>query len=372
MEVVDVCGALNDAERRVYPKIAKKGKLDSMLQWRLQSKSTSVKNLHKLKTSSKSNKRSIFFLPGHELRHLARQFGQGYVDGFDHRGCHPGRSTKSTSWIYPSARPLFKTCWFFRTNCLQSLSAAALQLRILWASVRWEEMADIEDGQPIQTTLIDHRHVGRVSERTQYFERRVAVPLGASADANEVSQSRTRRFTEEPKLSSPIVTEEWVDEDQLDLCLIRRYHERMERESTASSSASSSIGSRPTSHQEPEKPATTEELKPNVQHDSNVHQTTAPTTDLPSSSRENETFESATVAFSGLIAPVTTVTTAVKMEPLDPFPNLKVRSLHQINNKSRPLLKLRSRYAVVPDTEKQPNPQNRKGRSSRPPRQLSR
>ena len=188
-------------------------------------------------------------------------------------------------------------------------------------------MADIEDGQPIQTTLIDHRHVGRFSERTQYFERRVAVPLGASADANEVSQSRTRRFTEEPKLSSPIVTEEWVDEDQLDLCLIRRYHERMERESAASSSASSSIGSRPTSHQEPEKPATTEELKPNVQHDSNVHQTTAPTTDLPSSSRENETFESATVATSELISPVTTVTTAVKMEPLDPFPNLKVRSL---------------------------------------------
>ena len=183
-------------------------------------------------------------------------------------------------------------------------------------------MADIEDGQPIQTTLIDHRHVGRFSERTQYFERRVAVPLGASADANEVSQSRTRRFTEEPKLSSPIVTEEWVDEDQLDLCLIRRYHERIKRESTASSSASSSIGSRPTSRQEPEKPATTEELKPNVQHDSNVHQTTAPTTDLPSSSRENETVETATVATSELISPVTTVTTAVKMEPLDPFPDL--------------------------------------------------
>ena len=375
MEVVDVCEAMNDVDRRVYPKIAKKGKLDSMLDRRLESKTTSVNNLHKPKTSSKSNKRTIFVLPGHELRHLARRFGQGYVDGFDHRGCHPGRSTKSTSWIYPSARPLFKTCWFFRSNCLQSLSAAALQLRILWASIRWEEMAAIEDEQHVQTNIIDHRHVGRFSERIQYFERRVVVPLdGAPANASKVdrSQSRTRRFTEEPKLSSPIVTEEWVDEDQLDLCLIRRYHERMERESTASSSASSSIGSRPTSHQEPEKPATTEELKPNVQHDSNVHQTTAPTTDLPSSSRENETVETATVASSELISPVTTVTTAVKMEPLDPFPNLKVRSLHQINNKSRPLLKLRSRYAVVPDTEKQPNPQNRKGRSSRPPRQLSR
>ena len=87
---------------------------------------------------------------------------------------------------------------------------------------------------------------------------------------------------EEPKLSSPIVTEEWVDEDQLDLCLIRRYHERIERESTASSLASSSIESRPTPGQEPVKPATTDELKPNAQHESSVHQTTARPLPAPS------------------------------------------------------------------------------------------
>ena len=197
MEVVDVCGAMNDVDRRIYPKIAKKGNLDSMLQWRLQSKSTSVKNLHKVdkpKTSSKSKKRTIFVLPGHELRHLARRFGQGFVDGFDHRGCHPGRSTKSTSWVYPSARPLFKTCWFFRTSCLQSLSAAALQLRILWASVRWEEMAAIED-EHVQTTVIHHHHVGRFSERVQYFERRVVVPLGAPANANEATPANATAVT---------------------------------------------------------------------------------------------------------------------------------------------------------------------------------
>lgn len=33
MEVVDVCAAMNDTDRRVYPKIAKKAKLDSLLQW---------------------------------------------------------------------------------------------------------------------------------------------------------------------------------------------------------------------------------------------------------------------------------------------------------------------------------------------------
>ena len=324
-----------------------------MLQWRLQSKSTSVKNVHKPKTSSKSKKRSIFFLPGHELRHLARQFGQGFVDGFDHRGCHPGRSTKSTSWVYPSARPLFKTCWFFRASCLQSLSAAALQLRILWASVRWEEMAAIED-EHVQTTVIHHHHVGRFSERVQYFERRVVVPLdGAPANASKVdrSQSRTRRFTEEPKLSSPIVTEEWVDEDQLDLCLIRRYHERIEIEAAASS-----IESRPTPGQEPAKPATKDELKPNAQHKSNVHQTTAPTMDLPSSSRENETVES--TATSQLVAPVTSATAAtpaaVKMEPLDPFPDLKVRSLQ--SEQQLPEIPTESKFSLQPNREKDGDP----------------
>ena len=63
----------------IQNRIPKKGKLDSMLQWRLESKSPSLKNLYKvdkLLTSSNSRKRIIFLLPGHELRHLARQFGQ--------------------------------------------------------------------------------------------------------------------------------------------------------------------------------------------------------------------------------------------------------------------------------------------------------
>ena len=106
----------------------------------------------------------------------------------------------------------------------------------------------MEDGQHIRTTnteivateILRHLHVGRYSGVIQYFERRVVIPLDVPANASQVepSQSRTRRnlFAEEPKLSPPIVTEEWVDEDQVDLCLIRHYHERIEREVAASSS----------------------------------------------------------------------------------------------------------------------------------------
>jgi hypothetical protein len=47
MEVVDVCAAMNDTDRRVYPKIAKKAKLDSLLDWRLKLKTAEEKNLLK-------------------------------------------------------------------------------------------------------------------------------------------------------------------------------------------------------------------------------------------------------------------------------------------------------------------------------------
>jgi len=43
-------------------------------------------------------------------------------------------------WPYPCSRPLFKTCWLYRTVNLRSLAAAALQLRIMWACLRWDDM----------------------------------------------------------------------------------------------------------------------------------------------------------------------------------------------------------------------------------------
>lgn len=377
MEVVDVCAAMNDTDRRVYPKIAKKGKLDSMLDWRLKLKTAEEKNLLKVDSvlpikvekqevndmptltlkemetrlenlrshrrifpqcysytcggdkcysptcraieplsaaiikekeeeekrkaalvkkrvysnestagplslkrlltedeartkkkrvpvkypmmstyMTKSKKRTIFVLPDHELRHLARRHGQGYVQGFHH-----GSKNNSTAWIYPSARPLFKTCWFFRTNGLQSLSAAALQLRILWACLRWDDMAakagnmgmadgknqTTTDTEIVTTDILKHRHVGRFLERTQYFQRRVVIPLDVPKTVREVTPSRSglrkRKMVEAPKLSQPIVTEEWVDEDRLDLWVIKHYHERIEKAAAAAAAGTTTPGS---------------------------------------------------------------------------------------------------------------------------------
>ena len=201
MELVDVSTALLDPNRRVYSKMGKEAKLDSLLGWRLALKEAEEKNQLKFDVTpplspgvvndkdqeeeqkrvysntctsgpvalrrllvdddpssskatkkapvkypmlssytTKSKKRSIFVLPDDELRHLARQYGQERVQGFNHNS-----RNKTTTWIYPTSRPLFKTCWFYRTNGLQTLSAAALQLRILWACLRWDEM-DIRSG----------------------------------------------------------------------------------------------------------------------------------------------------------------------------------------------------------------------------------
>ena len=371
MEVVDVCAAMVDPDRRVYSKIAKKGKLDSLLDWRLKLKVTEAKTGPRSSSSSssssssaaaskkeeddtevdvegeeepklrkltsemaakrlealiaqscyapsgclkkncysptcrsvplleqrlsqekekaeadekmaiainstegpvalkrilnddernkkkrvpvkypmmsaymtKSKKRTIFVLPDHEIKHLSRRGGQGYVTGFHH-----GSKNNSTAWFYPSARPLFKTCWFFRTIGLQSLSAAALQLRILWACLRWDDMNSkpntsndgknqlTTDSEIVTTDILKHRHVGRFLEKTQYFQRRVVIPLDVPKTVREVAPSRSglrkRKLVEAPKFSQPIVTEEWIEEDRLDLWSIRHYHERAERANT--------------------------------------------------------------------------------------------------------------------------------------------
>ena len=201
--------------------------------------------------TTKSKKRTIFVLPDHELRHLARRHGQGYVQGFHH-----GSKNNSTAWLYPSSRPLFKSCWFYRTNGLQSLSAAALQLRILWACLRWEDLA-IRSGalglsadgksqlttetEIVTTDILKHRHVGRFLEKTQYYQRRVVIPLDVPKTVREVTPSRSglrkRKMVEAPRLSQPIVTEEWVDEDRLELWVIKHYHERMERAAAAAAAS---------------------------------------------------------------------------------------------------------------------------------------
>lgn len=164
---------------------------------------------------TRSKAKTIMVLPHHELKRLCRQAGHNTVSGFSHNA-KPNQAV----WPYPCARPLFKTCWLYRTVNLQWLASAALQLRIMWACLRWDDMAAkpaTADGKHQLTTdteivsleLLKHRHIGQFSERTQYLRRRVVIPLELPKTVREVTSIRSglrkRKRAESPQNTEPQV-----------------------------------------------------------------------------------------------------------------------------------------------------------------------
>ncbi|XP_029040603.1 nucleosome-remodeling factor subunit NURF301 isoform X2 [Osmia bicornis bicornis] len=188
---------------------------------------------------TKNKHRSILLLPQHELRKLSRVGGRIPVQGFHHIA-----KANSSVWPYPCPRPLFKTCWLYRTVGIKSLAAAALQLRILWGCLRWDDMAAkplSTDGKHQITTdteimsleILKHRHVGQFLDKTQYLRRKVVIPLELPKQVREVTSIRSglrkRKRPESPQSTEPQVTEEWVDEDKLELWEIKQYGDRLEK-----------------------------------------------------------------------------------------------------------------------------------------------
>lgn len=188
---------------------------------------------------TRSKAKTIMVLPHHEMRKLCRQAGLSTICGFSHNA-----KPNQTVWPYPCGRPLFKTCWLYRTVNLKWLASAALQLRIMWACLRWDDMVAkpaTADGKHQLTTdteivsleLLKHRHLGQFSERTQYLRRRVVIPLELPKTVREVTSIRSglrkRKRAESPQNTEPQVSEEWVDEEKLELWEVRQYGERSER-----------------------------------------------------------------------------------------------------------------------------------------------
>ena len=191
---------------------------------------------------TRSKKRSALVLPQHELRRLARLGGKMSVAGFHHLA-----KANPQAWPYPCSRPLFKTCWLYRTVNIRSLAAAAHQLRVMWASLRWDDMMakpPTNDGKHQVTTdteimsmeILKHRHLGQFMDRTQYLMRKVVIPLELPKTVREVTSIRSglrkRKRAESPQNTEPQVSEEWLDEDKLELWNIRQYGELLERQAT--------------------------------------------------------------------------------------------------------------------------------------------
>ncbi|XP_073840777.1 nucleosome-remodeling factor subunit NURF301 E(bx) [Musca autumnalis] len=185
------------------------------------------------------HKTSLLVLPRYELLRIARVGGKVPANGFHHLA-----KNNQLVWSYPCSRPLFKTCWSFRTSNVSTLSAIALQLRILWACLRWDDMIakpPSADGKHQMNTeteivtleLLKLKNSGRYGERTQYLRRKVVVPLEMPKTIREVTSIRSglrkRKRAESPQPTEPQVSEEWVEEDKLELWEIKFIGEKMEK-----------------------------------------------------------------------------------------------------------------------------------------------
>eukprot|EP00094_Tigriopus_californicus_P011143 TCALIF_10753-PA protein Name:"Similar to E(bx) Nucleosome-remodeling factor subunit NURF301 (Drosophila melanogaster)" AED:0.03 eAED:0.03 QI:0/0.85/0.75/0.87/1/1/8/257/2554 len=189
-------------------------------------------------------KRNILLLAKHDVKHMARLAGTALAEGFNYN-C----KTNNQVWPYPCPRPVFRTAWLYRTACMDSLQAVALQLRILWACLKWDDIQTrpvSTDGKHQQTTdsavltteITKHRHVGRFSERTQYFQKKTTIPLDVPKTVVEVTPIRSglrkRKRAESPQQSEPKTIEHWIDEEKLELWEIRAYRDKIERDKNAS------------------------------------------------------------------------------------------------------------------------------------------
>ena len=90
----------------------------------------------------------------------------------------------------------------------------------------------------LTTEIVKHRNSGRFQEITEYFQRKVTIPLNVPAPSTDATPIRSglrkRKREEAPRQTEPEVIEKWVPEEKLELWEIRAYRDRLERDKNAS------------------------------------------------------------------------------------------------------------------------------------------
>ena len=143
-----------------------------------------IPNVHKFMTRSRCS--SLFCLDHFQTRRLARFGGRRETPGFNYN-C----KMNNVYWPYPCPRTLFKTAWRYRTHCVKSLAAAALQLRVLWACMRWDDLAQKPPAGGTNTVttetdivtkeLLKRREIGPYGLQSEFLVRKIIVPIGVTS-----------------------------------------------------------------------------------------------------------------------------------------------------------------------------------------------
>ncbi|XP_008839837.1 nucleosome-remodeling factor subunit BPTF isoform X2 [Nannospalax galili] len=195
---------------------------------------------------TKSSKKSIFVLPNDDLKKLARKGGIREVPYFNYNA-----KPALDIWPYPSPRPTFGITWRYRLQTVKSLAGVSLMLRLLWASLRWDDMAakappgggttrtETSETEITTTEIIKRRDVGPYGIRSEYCVRKIICPIGIPEAPKETptpqrkglrSSALRPKRPETPKQTGPVIIETWVAEEELELWEIRAFAERVEKE----------------------------------------------------------------------------------------------------------------------------------------------
>ncbi|XP_051905887.1 nucleosome-remodeling factor subunit BPTF isoform X1 [Hippocampus zosterae] len=195
---------------------------------------------------TKSSKKSIFVLPNDDLKRLARKGGFKEVPIFNYNA-----KPALDIWPYPSPRPTFGITWRYRLQTMRSLAGVSLMLRLLWACLRWDDMAvkpsvavgltrkETTDTDITTTEIIKRRDVGPYGIYSEYCIRKIICPLGSRDTPKETptpqrkglrSSALRPKKQESAKPTGPIAVETWIPEEDLELWEIRAFAEKMEKE----------------------------------------------------------------------------------------------------------------------------------------------
>uniref|UniRef100_A0A3Q2XQB1 Bromodomain PHD finger transcription factor n=1 Tax=Hippocampus comes TaxID=109280 RepID=A0A3Q2XQB1_HIPCM len=195
---------------------------------------------------TKSSKKSIFVLPNDDLKRLARRGGFKEVPIFNYNA-----KPALDIWPYPSPRPTFGITWRYRLQTMRSLAGVSLMLRLLWACLRWDDMAvkpsvavgltrkETTDTDITTTEIIKRRDVGPYGIYSEYCIRKIICPLGNRDTPKETptpqrkglrSSALRPKKKESTKPTGPIAVETWIPEEDLELWEIRAFAEKMEKE----------------------------------------------------------------------------------------------------------------------------------------------
>jgi hypothetical protein len=212
---------------------------------------------------TKSQQKSIFVLPRHDLKKLSRTCGLREMRGFSY-------SAKYNPYIWPfgtTPRPLFRTCWLYRNSIIEKhhgIEGVALSLRIMWACVRWDDMSNkpplngintiTTDSEVITTELLKRRDLPPFGLRSEYLVRKIVVPLDyenekdndndwkdSSRSGRDVAAPAWKReglrerkkkidLEAEAKRQGPSVTEQWTIEEELQLWEIKGFGDKLEKQ----------------------------------------------------------------------------------------------------------------------------------------------